>query len=151
MRRIIWKHFNRTKKKQDMPNGKRGAPSKLKVIRHGSLLPQQLLLVVMLYCWLISLRGWYCWLKCMTRACAPSKHNIRVDPGANIKGCGQCDGCLYSLYSYREASCPASATRELEKVSVREKTEWLYCTTFWHFAEHCPQLAKLFEVGSACK
>lgn len=52
---------------------------------------------------------------------------------------------------YREASCPASATRELEKVSVREKTEWLYCTTFWHFAEHCPQLAKLFEVGSACK
>ena len=70
-----------------MPNGKRGAPSKLKVIRQGSLLPQQLLLVVMLYCWLISLRGWYCWLKCMTRACAPSKHNIGLNPGANIKGC----------------------------------------------------------------
>lgn len=31
-----------------MPNGKRGAPSKPKVIRHGSLLPQQLLLVVIL-------------------------------------------------------------------------------------------------------
>ena len=23
----------------------------------------------------------------MTRACAPSKHNIGLDPGANIKGC----------------------------------------------------------------
>lgn len=29
----------------------------------------------------------FCWLKCMTRACAPSKHNIGLDPGANIKGC----------------------------------------------------------------
>ena len=31
-----------------MPNGKRGAPSKPKVTPHGSLLPQQLLLVVIL-------------------------------------------------------------------------------------------------------
>ena len=41
--------------------------------------------------------------------------------------------------------------RELEKFSVREKTEWLYCRAFWHFAEHCPQLTKLFEAGSACE
>ena len=36
-----------------MPNGKRGAPSKPKVIRHGFLLPQQLLLV--------GFAGWNVW------------------------------------------------------------------------------------------
>lgn len=37
-----------------MPNGKRGAPSKLKVIRHGSLLPQQLLFVVILLAYIFE-------------------------------------------------------------------------------------------------